>query len=47
MVKRKVIWVKEPTYWRLMSLKGPLRARTWDELLNKMADEVVKNNEGG
>ena len=32
--------ISEEIYWKLLELKGRLRAKTWDELFRKVLEEV-------
>jgi len=40
---RKSISVQEESYWKLMELKAKLRAKTWDDLIEKVYEIVFKD----
>ncbi len=39
----KSITLRENRYWKLMELKAKLKARTWDELVDKLYDLVMEH----
>jgi len=39
----KSITFREDKYWKLLELKARLKAKTWDELVDKLYDLVVKH----
>jgi len=39
----KSITFREDKYWKLLELKARLKARTWDELVDKLYDLVVSH----
>lgn len=39
---RKSISIQDESYWKLIELKAKMRAKTWDELIDKIY-KVIKN----
>jgi len=39
----KSITFREDRYWKLLELKARLKARTWDELVDKLYDLVMRH----
>ena len=39
----KSITFREDSYWKLLEIKAKLRARTWDELVDKLYDLVMRH----
>ncbi len=38
----KSITFREDRYWKLLELKAKLKARTWDDLVDKLYDLVMR-----